>query len=278
MYDFSGKVALVTGVGGKGGIGRAIANRLARDGADVAVTGLRPVRSEALTDGWRGAASVADEIGATGRRSVATFGDISDAAAVDQLIEESVAALGRIDIFVANAASAPGTDRVPVIDLREEDFDLVQRVNVKGTFLCCRAVARHMLARGGGGRIVIMSSGLGKQGLPRSAAYSASKFAVIGLTQCLAHELGLEGITVNAVCPGTVETERLANMAEGMREGNETVEEWLNQVRTGAVAATALGRLGTVSDVASLVAFLASDGASFLTGLSISVSGGEVMI
>ncbi|MER8983174.1 SDR family NAD(P)-dependent oxidoreductase [Mesorhizobium sp. M0870] len=278
MCNFSGKAALVTGVGGKGGIGRAIAIRFARDGADVAVTALRPVGSEALTSGWRGAASVADEIGTMGRRSIATFGDISDAAAVDRLIEESVAALGRIDIFVANAASAPGSDRVPVIDLREEDFDLVQRVNVKGTFLCCRAVARHMLARGGGGRIVIMSSGLGKRGLPRNSAYSASKFAVNGLAQCLAHELAPEGITVNAVCPGTVETERLVKIAEGMRESNETVEERLNKTLTEAVAETPLGRLGTVSDVASLVAFLASDEASFLTGLSISVSGGAVMI
>lgn len=278
MFDLSGKAALVTGVGGKGGIGRAIALRFARGGADVAVTALRPVGPQALKGGWRGAASVADEIGAMGRRSVAAFGDISDAAAVDRLIEESIAALGRIDIFVANAASDPGRDRVPVIDLREEDFDLVQRVNVKGTFLCCRAVARHMLARGGGGRIVIMSSGVGKRGLPRSSAYSASKFAVNGLTQCLAHELGPDGITVNAVCPGTVETERLAKIAEGMREGNETVEENLNKALTEAVAATPLGRLGTVSDVASLVAFLASDEASFLTGLSVSVSGGAVMI
>ncbi|APG93373.1 SDR family NAD(P)-dependent oxidoreductase [Sinorhizobium americanum] len=278
MCNFSGKSALVTGVGGKGGIGRAIAIRFARDGADVAVTARRPPGSEAVTSGWRGAASVADEIGAMGRRSVATFGDISDAAAVDRLIEESVAALGRIDIFVANAASNPGSDRVPVIDLREEDFDLVQRVNVKGTFLCCRAVARHMLARGGGGRIVIMSSVLGKRGQARNSAYSASKFALNGLAQCLAHELAPEGITVNAVCPGTVETERLVKIAEGIRESNETVEERLNKTLTGAVAETPLGRLGTVSDVASLVAFLASDEASFLTGLSISVSGGAVMI
>ncbi|MBO6638518.1 MAG: SDR family oxidoreductase [Roseitalea sp.] len=278
MYDLEGKTALVTGAGGRHGLGRAIASRLAREGADVAVNDLRAAPEPVSEGGWRGAESTAAEITDLGRRSAAFFGDISDAETVDHIVGQTIEALGGIDVFVANAGSKPGPDRVPVVDLAEDAFDLVQRVNVKGTFLCCRAVARHMLARGGGGRIIIMSSAMGKRGLPRSAAYTASKFALGGLTQCLAHELAPDGITVNAVCPGTIETERLLDIASGKRADGETAEQHLQKMLEKQLAQTPLGRLGTADDIANLVTFLASDQAAFMTGLSISVSGGAVMI
>ena len=274
MYDLNGKVAFVTGAGSRQGLGRSIALRLADEGADVAISDLRPM----ALDGWRGADGVAEEIAAKGRRSLAVYGDISDPAAVDGMVGAVVAALGRVDIFVANAASATGPDRVPVVDLPEDALDLTLAVNVKGTFLCCQAIGRHMVARGGGGKIIIMSSGMGKRATANNAAYSSSKFALTGLTQSLAHELGPAGITVNAICPGSILTDRIAEIAAATAEPGQSVEQAVAAVVQDAVAQTALKRLGTQDDVANLAAFLSSDQSDFLTGLAISVSGGSVMI
>ena len=186
MYDLSGRVALVTGAGGERGFGRAIANRLADEGADVAVNdaALNPYGD---SGGWQGLESVTAEIAAKGRGALAVVGDVSDAARVDRMVAEVIERFGRIDVLVNNAGSRPGPDRVPLIDLTEEAFDEVQRVNVRGTFLCTRAVARHMVARGGGGKIVVIASTAGKRGMPRYAAYAASKFALVGFTQSVAH-------------------------------------------------------------------------------------------
>ena len=115
---------------------------------------------------------------------------------------------GKIDILVNNAGSRPGKDRVPVLELEEEAFDEVQRVNVRGTYLVSRAVATHMVNRGGGGKIINISSGAGKRGIARYAAYCASKFAVIGFTQAMAQEVAVNKINVNAICPGLVDTDR----------------------------------------------------------------------
>ena len=132
------------------------------------------------------------------------------------MLEAALQAFGQVDILVNNAGAPAGVDRVPVVELEEAAFDLVQRVNVKGVFLCSRALARHMIARGGGGRIINISSVSGKYGLARFAAYCASKFAVRGFTQSLAHELAPHQITVNAICPGLLATERIDDMAAAL--------------------------------------------------------------
>ena len=194
MYDLSGKVALVTGAGGRNGIGRAIALRLAQEGAAVVVTDIQRstdrMRAEDRAAGWRGLPSVVEEIENLGRRSLGRFSDVSDSAQVAYMVQQTLDDFGHIDILVNNAGSQPGRDRVPVIELEEDAFDEVMRGNVRGTYLCSNAGAIHMIGRGGGGKIIIISSGAGKQGIARYAAYCSSKFALIGFTQALAQEMG----------------------------------------------------------------------------------------
>ena len=276
MYDLAGKVALVTGAGGELGFGRAIANRLAREGADVAVNdvALNPYYS---AGGWRGLESVASEIAGMGRSSLTLMGDVSDSASVDRMVEEALERFGRIDILVNNAGSRPGADRVPMVELTEEAFDEVQRVNVRGTFLCTRAVARHMIERGGGGKIVIVSSLAGKRGIPLFTAYVTSKFALVGFTQSVAHELGPHGVNVNAICPGLAETERAVLEADVMRPHGMTVEEQLRGRVAARARANPLGRITEAEDVARMTAFLSSAESDYITGLAVSVSGGDVM-
>ncbi|MCE2393785.1 SDR family oxidoreductase [Candidatus Poribacteria bacterium] len=200
MYNLNGKVALVTGAGGEYGIGRAIATRLAKEGADVIVNDIVDNPYAHDSSDWEGAHSVVREIEGFGRQAIAILADVSDADQVDALVNEGVERFGHIDIFVSNAGSRPGPDRVPVVELEEEAWDTVHKINLKGTFLCCRAVARHMIDRGGGGKIITMSSVSGKTGSARFAAYAASKFGVIGFTQALAQELAPHHINVNAIC------------------------------------------------------------------------------
>jgi len=274
MYDFSGKVALVTGAGGERGFGRAIANRLAVDGADVAVN---DVTTTPYGGGWNGIDAVVEEIKAKGRRSMPVIADVSDGDAVQAMVDDVVAQFGKIDIFVANAGSRPGPDRVPVVELTEDAFDEVLRVNVRGTFLTCQAVARHMIERGGDGKIVIISSTAGKRGLPRYAAYTASKFALVGFTQSFAHEMGQYKVNVNAICPGLAETERVVHIAGALRSEGQTAEDQLADMVRERSLANPLGRITETGDIANTAAFLSSSEADFLTGLAISVSGGDVM-
>ena len=274
MYDFSGKVALVTGAGGERGFGRAIANRLAVDGADVAVN---DVTTTPYGGGWNGIDAVVEEIKAKGRRSMPVIADVSDGDAVQAMVDDVVAQFGKIDIFVANAGSRPGPDRVPVVELTEDAFDEVLRVNVRGTFLTCQAVARHMIERGGDGKIVIISSTAGKRGLPRYAVYTASKFALVGFTQSFAHEMGQYKVNVNAICPGLAETERVIHIAGALRSEGQTAEDQLADMVRERSLANPLGRITETGDIANTAAFLSSSEADFLTGLAISVSGGDVM-
>ena len=168
MYDLNGKIAIVTGAGGRHGIGRAIAVRLAQEGANVVVTDVQrstdAMRAEDREAGWRGLPSVVEEIQDLGREALGLFSDVSDASQVNDMVKQTIDRFGRIDILVNNAGSQPGRDRVLVVDLEEDAFDEVMRVNVKGTYLCSQAVARHMIERGGGGKIIIISSGAGQAG------------------------------------------------------------------------------------------------------------------
>ena len=258
MYGLQGKVALVTGAGGENGIGRGIATRLALEGADVVVNDLTINPYEDRPGSWGGVTQVVNEVMAMGRKSIAITADVSNSNQVQAMVDQTLEQFGRIDILVNNAGSRPGGDRNPVVDVLEEDFDLVQRVNVKGTFLVSQAVARHMIKRGGGGKIISMSSRAGKTGTATYAAYCASKFAVIGFTQSLALELAEYRIMVNAICPGLVDTERVDYIAAAAApEGQSAIEYRADMVRDRA-ANVPLGRLAVAADIAKTAAFLAS--------------------
>ena len=274
MYDLKGKVAIVTGAGRKLGIGRGIALRLAREGADVAVADICREFEEFPGYGlgmWEGLKETADEISALGVRGLPVRVDVTDAAQVDELVRQTVEALGRLDIIVNNAGGAPGP--APVIALDEAAWNKTMAINATGTFLCSRAAARQMLAQGQGGKVINISSITGKKGSPFMAAYTAAKAAIIGLTQVMALELGAANIQVNAVCPGDVDTDlqRWGWQLEADIRGISYEE--VVKVATSRIP---VGRLETPEDVANLVAFLASRESDYITGQAINVCGGIV--
>ena len=277
MYNLEGKVALVTGAGGERGIGRAIATRLAREGANVVVNDIVSNPHAVSESQWQGVPDVISEIEDLGRQAMGIVADISDAAQVDDMVRQAIDRFGQVDILVNNAGSPPGRDRVPVVELEEDAWDLVQRVNVKGTFLCFRAAAREMIKQGNGGKVIIISSGAGKRGMARYAAYCASKFALIGFTQSLALELAPHRINVNAICPGLVDTERIAGIAAALAPEGQTADEYRARMIEERSREIPLGRAAMGTDVAVVAAFLASAESDYLTGLSIPVAGGSLM-
>jgi len=278
VNEFEGKSVLVTGCGRVRGIGRALAVAFARAGADVTATdiataGTRNENEEGLEEirqGWKGLESLAAEIQGLGRRVLTLVGDVSRAADAEHFVAEALARFGRIDVLVNNAAAPHGADRRLVWEVPEEAWDLVLDVNLKGTFLMSRAVIPHMLSRRSG-RIVNMASVSGKRGTPRRGAYTASKFGVIGLTQVLAQELAAHGITVNAICPGSVDTSR--------RESTSRRERALAERDPGAPALglPPTGRVARPDDIARLALFFASEQSDHITGQAWNVDGGSVM-
>ena len=276
MRSLKGKVAMVTGCSGERGIGRAIARRLAADGADLVLTssGVRLAINQP-TSGWGGLEAVAQEVRDAGQRALTVSLDVRSASQIADALERALKAFGRLDILVNNAAAPAGADRVPVTQLTEEAWDSVLDVNLKGAFLCSKAAARAMLSQEIRGRIINIGSDNSKVGQPKLAAYCASKFGLVGFTQALAMELAPAGITVNTVCPGPVDTERVDHF--GRREDG-TYDEARRTARiTQLSAATPLGRLATPEDVANLTAFLASDEAEYITGQAINLVGGLIM-
>jgi NAD(P)-dependent dehydrogenase (short-subunit alcohol dehydrogenase family) len=189
MSHLNGKIALVTGAAGEFGLGRAIAVRLAKEGADVVVNDVVEKPYSLEESEWRGLQDVVSEIKSIGKRSFGLVVDITNSDQVSAMVEKIISKFGRIDILVNNAGSKPGKDRVLAVDLDEKEWDRVIKVNAKGTFLASQAVARHFIERKIHGKIINISSVVGKEAMPRYAAYSASKFAIIGLTQALALEL-----------------------------------------------------------------------------------------
>ena len=279
MGRLEGKVAMVTGAGGQHGFGRSIARRLAAEGADLVITDIAPAGTPVVptkpTTGWRGLEAVAEEIRAAGGRAVTALVDVRAADQIQRAVDLADRTFGRIDILVNNAAAPPGADRVPVVELPEEAWHLILETNLTGTYLCSKAVARLMVARGIQGRIINMSSNCGKVGYARLAVYCASKFGVIGFTQALAMELAPHGITVNAICPGSADTDRLDFLG---RRADGSYDEGL---RAKAIAERSaqipLQRVATAEDVAELAAFLGSDAAGYVTGQAVNLAGGAIM-
>jgi 2-hydroxycyclohexanecarboxyl-CoA dehydrogenase len=248
MKGLEGKVALVTGAGR--GIGKAIAERLAAEGAKVAVADIDPAT----------AAATASEIG---RGAIAVTMDVTDGASVRDAVAETAKHLGPIDVLVNNA----GWDKIePFVKSQEETWDRVIAINLKGPIRCARAVLDSMIERRSG-KIVSIGSDAGRVGSSGEAVYSAAKAGVIGFGRTLAREVARYGINVNVVCPGPTNTPLLQETIGG----NEKLMASLKQ-------AIPLGRTGEPDDLASAVAFLASDDAGFITGQTLSVSGGLSMI
>jgi NAD(P)-dependent dehydrogenase (short-subunit alcohol dehydrogenase family) len=249
---------------------------LAADGADLVLTssGVRLAINKP-TSGWGGLEAVAKEVRDAGQRALTVSLDVRSAVQIAEAMDRALKEFGRLDILVNNAAAPAGADRVPVTQLSEDAWDIVLDVNLKGAFLCAKAAANVMLSQKTRGRIINIGSDNSKVGEPRLAAYCASKFGLVGFTQALAMELAAAGITVNTVCPGPVDTERVDHF--GRREDG-AYDAMRRAARiTQLSAATPLGRLATPKDVADLTAFLASDEAEYITGQAINLVGGLIM-
>ena len=249
--QLEGKVAAITG--GTAGIGRAIAEAFVAEGAQVVVSGRNADRGQ----------QVADEIGV-----VFCQGDATTKEGVEQAVEAAVREFGQIDIMVNNAG---GAERLaPLVDLYDEDFDLVMKWNLYSTFWGTRAALRHMLPRSYG-RIINISSVEGKHGKPVLTAYVAAKHAINGLTKAAAKEVGTQGVTVNAICPGLVITDII------QRNGPLTAQAMgitFDEMVALFAAESAIKRPNTLDEVAAVAVLLASDAAAGITGSIYSVDGG----
>ncbi len=253
------KVAIITG--GAAGMGRAMCERFGEEGAIVVVADLDLAGAEEVAAGIRQA----------GGRATPLPVDVTAKAQVDELVSRTVAAHGRLDIIMNNAGYGQAKR---MLEITEAEWDRMQAVNVKGVFFGIQAAARQMIAQGDGGRILSTASIAGRRGNPYTAHYNVSKASVIQLTMCAALDLAPHGITVNAICPGIVDTQFWRSLDEEWStiEGWETGEAW--QRRTATIP---LGRPEVATDVVGLVAFLASEDAGYITGQSYNVCGGLVM-
>lgn len=259
MRRFENKTVVVTG--GNKGIGYAVAERFAKEGASLVIASVEDQVHEA-----------AETLRGAGARVLPVLCDVTDSAAVTRLYDAAEAEFGAVDVSFQNA----GIITIARIeDLSEQDWDRTMDVNTKGVFLCCKEAIRRMRASGKGGRLISTASGQAREGFIFTPHYAASKFGVVGLTQSLAKEVATEGITVNAICPGIIETDMWAynDRVWGQMLGDygpgELMAEWVGNIP--------MKRAGQGKDVAGLVAFLASDDAAYITGQTINVDGGLIM-
>lgn len=256
--DLSGQVVLVTGAGQ--GIGKACALAMAKAGADVATV---DINAESVKE-------TAAAIAGLGRRSLALRADLGSVADINRMIGETIDAFGRIDTLVNNAGV---TRRADIMDLTEEDWDRIHRVNAKGVFFCLQGAAREMIPRRSG-RIINIASIAGKGYAGTSnAIYAASKGAVISLTKTAAQQLGPHNINVNAVCPGIVRTTMWREIIRVMSEKDGSSVE---DVERSKLESVPIRRANEPEDIAAMVVFLASPSARNVTGQSFNVDGGLV--
>jgi 3-oxoacyl-[acyl-carrier protein] reductase/meso-butanediol dehydrogenase/(S,S)-butanediol dehydrogenase/diacetyl reductase len=269
LGELNGKVAVVTGAGRLRGIGRATAVALAGLGADVVVTGTgrnpSTFPSGEIEAEWTDIDGTSEQVRAAGCKALPLVVDVTNPEHIEMMARRTIEEFGRIDILVNNAAYAMAPPMGPILDVKLEYFQRCVDVKVTGTFLCTQAVLRQMLGQGQGGKIVNISSVAGKSGSIHTLAYNAANFAVVGMTQSMAKELGPKGIiNVNCVCPGAVDTSRSDFRGRG--------KDWQERADN-----TPIGRHGTDKEVGDFVAYLCTEAASWIHGQSININGGTVM-
>jgi meso-butanediol dehydrogenase/(S,S)-butanediol dehydrogenase/diacetyl reductase len=277
--DLAGKVAIVTGAGRRGGLGEAMAKRLAAEGAKLVVHDIGQPKGETAPAHGLGAAhemaAIVDDIRAAGGEATPFAADMRAESEVVALIDHAVQTYGRLDILVNNAGV--GFLFGPLIEMTEERWNTVLDVNLRGAFFAMKHAARRMITQGpqgewGAGRIISIGSRASKSGGMLTQAYAASKHALVGLTRSAALELGPHRITVNAICPNHVTTQLGAWQNAFMASARgQSLDEYLAAMR----ARIPLGRTGLPEDTASACAFLCSAQAAYITGEAMNVSGGE---
>ena len=273
MSKLTNQVALITGAGRKGGIGEAITLRLAQEGANIVISDICAPPTDLPHGGsgkWEELESIAAEIKGLGVECLAIRADVTDTESVQAMFAQTQEVFGRLDILVNNAGAAIGPS--PVIQMAEEAWRRTLEINATGTFLCCKYGLPLIIGGERGGRVINMSSLAAKKPKPFVSAYAASKAAVMALTRSLAQEVAEFGITVNAVLPGDVDT---ALKQWGLQLESLVSQQPYDEVMAAAVAKVPLKRFAVPEDVAHLVAFLASDEASFITGQAYNISGGR---
>lgn len=278
MSDLTGKVALITGAARYRGIGRAIAQRLAADGADIVVCG-RPRAVSSLPEheqdiDWQGVESLASEIRSLGRRALALDCDVTDKKQVMAMVDSIREQFGRLDIIVNNAGDPSNAGASPIFETDEDVWYRTMDVNVNGVFLVSKYGGKLMLETDKEqrqGSIVMIASLAGRVGLRDYGAYCASKFAVVGFTQQLAIELADTGIRVNCVSPGSHDTDMMDGTLGRTTEKYDLPEGAAKEQLKTFIP---MGRQGKVSELASVVSFVCSADASYVTGQTINVDGG----
>ncbi len=277
--NHKGKAALVTGAGAKRGMGRAIALRLARAGADVAILDkfAAPKSNHPGDESWGGLTEEIREIESFGVRGLALVTDIASSKECNDAVRKVLDAFGRIDILV-HCAAIRGPVNVPVVDYTEEDWRAQVDVNLSGTFYISKPVVQHMVSRGGPGKIILVSSVAAKEGVKGNAAYAASKWGTLGYTKSLALELAPLKINVNSICPGHINTNlRDVWIEEQARIQGITAEEFRKKAYAQMATTVPLGREGTAEDIADVAMFLLSRDSDYMTGQAVNVSGGICM-
>lgn len=275
MYEtLKDKVVVITGSGRRNGIGEAIAKKMAEEGCHIALSDIGASKGEQFSKEHIGTSdemeAIADDLRKFGVKVIAVCCDVRSESEVKNLIQQTVDKLGTVDILVNNAGV--GYIMEPFIEFREESWDNVLAVNLKGAFLASKHAARVMKDSGKGGVIINIASQAAKSGFPYAAAYTASKHGLVGLTRSNAVELGKYGIRVNAVCPNHITTGlgHWQNKFFSEKMGLD-YDTYLQGIKDR----NPLGRTGMVQDIANAVAFLASDQAAYINGEAMNVSGGE---